>query len=382
MVRVIARGEPMLGEGYEAIRPLRGTQFPDGIWGCDGQLLYSLVRAHRPGHVLEVGTGAGLSTAYLAAACRDNGEGEVTTVDTVQRSLCVVPAALRELVDFQRGNALELLPGRPVDFLFVDGPPEAGFVEGLLQRLRTHLAPGATVVVHDYKLDSNILPLASRVLEAPGTPWSAHPEHCGIAFWEGVAEGANPLNCIPYYENVCASLGMHGRLDENPIVASSSALGESIWEPEGRILYALVRHHQPRLIVEVGTRGAYSTSWMAAAMNANGFGRIVTIDHAEYPRDHIPEPLRERIEFVVADGLQAEIPDEPIGMLLEDGAHTYEFTRAVLERYDPNRRIPVVCVHDVCQFPPLFRAGNDALGFEGVALSFVSGAPGIGIWRR
>lgn len=43
---------------------------------------YALVRATRPGHVVETGTDKGLGSCVLAAALLRNGTGHLTTIDT------------------------------------------------------------------------------------------------------------------------------------------------------------------------------------------------------------------------------------------------------------------------------------------------------------
>lgn len=44
-------------------------------------LLYSLVRREKPARIVELGTGCGASTIWMAAALRENGHGRILTVD-------------------------------------------------------------------------------------------------------------------------------------------------------------------------------------------------------------------------------------------------------------------------------------------------------------
>ena len=46
-----------------------------------GRLLYALVRATRPGTIVEFGMSLGISAIHLAAAVRDNGSGRVVTTE-------------------------------------------------------------------------------------------------------------------------------------------------------------------------------------------------------------------------------------------------------------------------------------------------------------
>lgn len=53
------------------------------IYGSEDlcMLLYSLMKRERPSNVVELGTGAGVSTAWIAAALKENGEGRLYTFD-------------------------------------------------------------------------------------------------------------------------------------------------------------------------------------------------------------------------------------------------------------------------------------------------------------
>lgn len=65
----------------EVAEAVRGIPFmrPD-----QGRRIYDHVRAQRPRQILEVGTAHGVSAAYMAAALAANGEGHLTTVDSVR----------------------------------------------------------------------------------------------------------------------------------------------------------------------------------------------------------------------------------------------------------------------------------------------------------
>ncbi len=94
-----------------------------------GRLLYLLVRSTRAKSLVEFGTSFGLSTIYLAAALRDNGGGRLVTYElepskSQRAQIHLAEAGLSDFVDFQIGDALDLLahgPAAPVDFLLLDG---------------------------------------------------------------------------------------------------------------------------------------------------------------------------------------------------------------------------------------------------------------------
>lgn len=144
-----------------------------------GRLLYALVRAARPGLVVEFGTSFGISTIYLAAALRDNNHGQLITTefieskaDTARQNL--EQAGLADLVDFRVGDALqtlaEPLPG-PVDLLFLDG--EKSLYLPVLQRLEPHLRPGS-LVASDNTDQPNTQPFLDH-LQDPAQGYASAP---------------------------------------------------------------------------------------------------------------------------------------------------------------------------------------------------------------
>ncbi len=48
-----------------------------------GKLLYEFIRKQQPRHILELGFAHGTSACYMAAALEENGEGRITTIDSV-----------------------------------------------------------------------------------------------------------------------------------------------------------------------------------------------------------------------------------------------------------------------------------------------------------
>lgn len=72
----------------------------------------------------------------------------------------------------------------------------------------------------------------------------------------------------------------------------------------GNLFYALVKLHKPKKIVELGTKGGYSTFFMAKALKENGFGKIDAYDlwekypHSSCSKKHAEENLNEVFEVV------------------------------------------------------------------------------------
>lgn len=107
---------------------------------------------------------------------------------------------------------------------------------------------------------------------------------------------------------------------------------ETAWivGPEtGRMLYWLARVWRPRIILEIGTSIGYSALWMAAALEENGGGKIITIEshdkrfalaqkniklsglahRIEQVKGHAPELINDslpRVDFAFFDATKQE----------------------------------------------------------------------------
>ncbi|MCM1974643.1 MULTISPECIES: class I SAM-dependent methyltransferase [Streptomyces] len=121
------------------------------------ELLYSLVRATKPGTVVEFGTSYGISTLHLAAAVRDNDSGRVVTTEMNRAKAAAArrtfaATGLDDLITLWEGDALQTLAAldEPVGFLFLDGWKDLCLP--VLRLLEPHLAPGTLVVADDIEL--------------------------------------------------------------------------------------------------------------------------------------------------------------------------------------------------------------------------------------
>lgn len=107
------------------------------------------------------------------------------------------------------------------------------------------------------------------------------------------------------------------------------------------VLYSLVRSAKPQTIVEVGSAYGYSTCYIAAALQRNGFGKLYSIDPHEPTRWNDGNPaedtfvvVRDRLKKLRLSQYVCQIReysqhalaqwDQPIDMLLLDGSHSYE----------------------------------------------------------
>lgn len=116
-----------------------------------GEMMYSLIRTHKSKNVVEFGTSFGVSTIYLAAGVRDNGEGQVVTCEFIPEKTKVAQknlkdAGLEKFVDFRVGDALEVFKNLPVggvDFVLLDGAKDMYL--DVFKMLQPHLNTGAVI---------------------------------------------------------------------------------------------------------------------------------------------------------------------------------------------------------------------------------------------
>lgn len=104
----------------------------------------------------------------------------------------------------------------------------------------------------------------------------------------------------------------------------------STFADEGRVIYALVRALKPRHVLEVGVASGGTSTHILSALEANGDGDLYSIDIEANCGINVPERLRHRWSFNVADALTADLP--AADFVFEDGAHTMEFGRAIYPR--------------------------------------------------
>lgn len=159
---VFLRGAPagllglLRGEGIEqSMRAhLKNAYIP--IDRRQGELLYLLARAARATCIVEFGSSFGISTLYLAAAVRDQGQGFVVGSEIEPNKLTaalenLARAGLSDWADVRAGDAhhsLATVDG-PIDLLFLDGWKDLYLP--MLKLLEPKLRPGALVLADDTK---------------------------------------------------------------------------------------------------------------------------------------------------------------------------------------------------------------------------------------
>jgi predicted O-methyltransferase YrrM len=129
------------------------------VSAAGGRLLYALVRATRPGTVVEFGTSFGISTVHLAAAVRDNGTGRVITTELSASNAraarqTFTATGLDDVITLLEGDARETLARLDVSpgLVLLDGWKDLYLP--VLHLLEPRLAPGTLVVGDDIHLRS------------------------------------------------------------------------------------------------------------------------------------------------------------------------------------------------------------------------------------
>ena len=122
--------------------------FPYSCEPAVGRLLAVLAACVPPGgRILELGTGTGVGTAWLASGLLPRTDVTVTTVESDPATADLAAGgSWPDFVDLRRGDALEAL--RPATFALIFADAPAGKWFGL-DRTVTALRPGGVLVVDD-----------------------------------------------------------------------------------------------------------------------------------------------------------------------------------------------------------------------------------------
>jgi predicted O-methyltransferase YrrM len=120
-------------------------------------LLYNLTRSFHASRVLEMGTGVGISGAYLAAALADNGGGRLCSLEGHRDRAETATAMWKrlglenaEVVVGRFGHTLEqVLSGGPFDIAFIDGNHEGKATRSYVSRIRASSRPGSLLILDD-----------------------------------------------------------------------------------------------------------------------------------------------------------------------------------------------------------------------------------------
>lgn len=121
------------------------------------EFLYSLVKLVKPDRILETGTHAGVSAAYMAQGLSENGKGHLTTIEwdgswKASADLLFADLHLQPFVDCLQMSSLDFDPAWAghadgYDIIFLDSEPHLRFDEFV--RYFPFLKRGGFVMIHD-----------------------------------------------------------------------------------------------------------------------------------------------------------------------------------------------------------------------------------------
>ena len=169
LVRALSPTAALDGDGSRARR--MAQQFAGDT--TLGELVYALVRAARPDHVIETGVATGVTSAFALAALEDNGHGELHSVDLPPAALVArglvgsrIPPSLRHRWRPRWGDARRLVPrllrqtaGRRVFIHDADHGYDA--MRGELESAWLAFGPGDWIVADDVDLHDAFLDVAA-----------------------------------------------------------------------------------------------------------------------------------------------------------------------------------------------------------------------------
>jgi predicted O-methyltransferase YrrM len=152
------------GEWSGNITPF--SAFNDAGVECEvGEFLYSWVRILKPTHILETGTHWGIGASYMGIACKDNGFGNVDTLEFLPENYQIADRRFKRLgLTGQVHNYLKDVakhePFHQYQFMLLDTEPQTRFAE--LVRFYDYLDEGGFVFIHDLHRHMHQIPNAEH----------------------------------------------------------------------------------------------------------------------------------------------------------------------------------------------------------------------------
>jgi predicted O-methyltransferase YrrM len=179
-----------------------------GINPGDRRAAYYLIRSLKPASVLEIGTHVGASTLHIAAGLKQNGGGDLTTVDIrdvnapdgywkhfgLVRSPgdAISEIGMTSRVEFKTvPSVTALAESSSYDFIFLDGDHAAATVYVELPLALRRLRPNGLILLHDYFPDGKPLWKNNRAIQGPFLA-------CSRIKREGARLNIIPLGALPW----------------------------------------------------------------------------------------------------------------------------------------------------------------------------------------
>lgn len=159
----------------------------------------------------------------------------------------------------------------------------------------------------------------------------------------------------------------------------------AIWAAEGQMLYALARHFKPRVVLELGTGRGVSTLHLAAAIERNANGAVLTSVDSGASRY---QPARTNTaRYVHADAVSylEAVTDDSVDFIFEDLDHTAASVEAVA-RLATVKLAPggILISHDAAHYNvgAAVRAGYAQAGLDIEVYRTPPCDCGLSFWRK
>ena len=159
------------------------------------RLLFNLILFSRPKTILELGTGLGLSTFYMAAAARS---AKIISIEGSEKLSAIAQKKAQKLqlqnIKFINGKFSETLPQalqelQTLDFVLIDGDHAK---QPLLQNLRQiipHVTNNCVIVIDDIYWSAEMKDAWSEIIQFPQVTLSLDLFRLGILFFrEGIVK--------------------------------------------------------------------------------------------------------------------------------------------------------------------------------------------------
>lgn len=156
----------------------------------------------------------------------------------------------------------------------------------------------------------------------------------------------------------------------------------SIWEIEGKLLYALARITNTKYALNIGHGSGCSTAHLAAAlMDANTGGGVYSVDIAE-PEEVLPS----NVKFVQSDVMEYKFPTRPrFDFVFEDMLHTPAVITHIWGQFVKRAQPGAFIVsHDSEHYliGDRVKQGIETITDEYLSLLIDPAACGLAIWRK
>lgn len=160
---------------------------------------------------------------------------------------------------------------------------------------------------------------------------------------------------------------------------------ESITRMEGQIIYAIVRTMRPLNVLEYGVCGGCSSTHILQALADNEKGKLTSFDVNDVTLPGPQDYLRNRWEFIRANGITHKYGDYHCDICFEDTSHTHHSTTNLVEKA-LELGAKCIIVHDIANATSgaeIRRALDEVLGKENYLVILTEDSNlGLAIWVR